>query len=502
MPPPAQSAHKHWGYCRVSSEEQLQGVSIDSQFRRLLDAGIPEDQILVEVGSATKQRTPELQRLFRLGREGKVASILAIRQDRFQRNRQTAAAMWELIDVHKVAFRFLDQPDIDPADPTSVLQAQILGAFAQFETEQLSQRVKNGLGQNRLMKKHHGRPPDGYIAVDGHLQPCPELWNVYREVIACYLHTGSSTEARRIRYRLTGKAWGISSFARWIQSPVIRGYVVWDARSDSPELMPGQHEALLQPDEWEQVKAIRARNRTNTGSFRYGTPPTIGSGLFRCGACGRKMSYKQRSSRKSAAYKCRAVKDGGCSQGHTNWIAESAVADLIRKMIFVAAEQIAEHATPSELPEPQELIDLRVERAKFEAIKSARAKRQVEDIDAEIQAMVTQLKLDGPKRQEKVRNEILRLSDREALNALTDDELRSVAQRYGLEMTSDDKRIVAGEWTFLAKVFPGFSTTFSFSGDLDSLVLSMENSKGHPGVRLDLPPPPPMPDGWVDGEVP
>ena len=151
----------HWGYCRVSSEEQAQGQSIDSQFRRLLDRGIPQHQVLVEVGSATKGRTPELQRLFRLARQGKVQSITAIRQDRFQRNRQTAAALWELIDQHGVAFRFLDQPDIDPADPTSILQAQILGAFAQFETEQLSQRVKNGIEQNRLNKKAPWPPTSG-----------------------------------------------------------------------------------------------------------------------------------------------------------------------------------------------------------------------------------------------------------------------------------------------------------------------------------------------------
>jgi len=476
---------QHWGYCRVSSEEQLEGVSIDSQFRRLLDAGIPEDQILVEIGSATKGRTPELKRLFKLGREGKIASVLAIRQDRFQRNRQTAAAMWELIDVHKVAFRFLDQPDIDPADPTSVLNAQILGAFAQFETEQLSQRVKNGLNQTRLMKKHHGRPPNGYIAVNGHLHPHPEEWGIYRKVVDCYLATGSSTEARRLRHKLTGKPWGISSFARWIKSPAIRGYVVWDTRSDSPELIPGQHEAMLSPADWDQIQTIRAANSTNTGSFRCGTPPTIGAGFFKCDECGRTMHYKQSSSRLKPTYKCPSVKGGGCEQGHTNWIAEEAVANLIRDAIYVAAHAIAETITPAELPEPQELIDLRVERADYESKNTPRAKRMMAEIDSEIAAMEAKLKLDGPKRQELVRDEITKLRNRSELNAMSHDELRSFGQRYSLRLIVDQKEVIGVEWNLLRTIFP----SFSMGGSLASMVKAIENSKGRPPVKVELPSP-------------
>lgn len=469
---------QHWGYCRVSSEEQLQGVSIDSQYRRLLDAGIPGEQILVEVGSATKGRTPELKRLFKLGREGKVASVLAIRQDRFQRNRQTAAAMWELIDVHKVAFRFLDQPDIDPADPTSVLNAQILGAFAQFETEQLSQRVKNGLNQNRLMKKHHGRPPDGYVVVGGHLQPHPEEWDVYRKVIACYLDTGSSTAARRLRHELTGKPWGVSSFARWIQSPVIRGCVVWGSRTGSPELIPGQHEALLTPAEWAMVQNIRASNKTNPGSFRK-SPPTIGSGFFVCADCGRTLGYRQATSRVGALYRCATVKDGGCSQGHTNSILMSAVPDILRKSIWVAANEIAEQTTPTELAEPQELIDLRVELAVYEGMKTPRAERMRHEIEVEIAAMETQLKLDGPKRKEAVRAEIMRLRDWEKLRAMTDDELRSFAKRFGYRMLVDQKRVINGDWERLGP----FGLGSSWGGDLDQLVTAIKNQKG-PAIRL------------------
>ena len=479
----------HWGYCRVSSEEQAQGQSIDSQFRRLLDRGIPEDQVLVEIGSATKGRTPELQRLFRLARQGKVQSITAVRQDRFQRNRQTAAALWELIDQHGVAFRFLDQPDIDPADPTSILQAQILGAFAQFETEQLSQRVRNGIEQNRLMKKHHGRPPAGYINVDGHLKPDPATWNIYRQVIDKYLETGSSTEARRLRQKLTGDAWGVSSFARWIQSPAIRGAVVWGSRGETPELFPGQHEPLITAAEWDQIQATREANRVNPGSFRV-TTPTIGSGLFVCADCGRKLCFKKQSSRqRSGRYVCPTAKGGGCEQGHSNWVAEGDVAEILRKSIFVAAVEIAEQVTPTGVPEPQELIDLRVERQTFAAIKSAFAKGPLEQIDLKIAAMEAQLKLDVPQREAAVREEVSRLRDHKELRKMSDDDLRSFAKRYGLKLTVDEKHVCQGEWSRLGPIFPGSA----WGGDLNILVTAITNSKGRDAVYVELPPPPPMP---------
>ena len=444
---PHQHRPMHWGYCRVSSEEQLAGQSVDSQHRRLLDAGIPEHQICVEVGSATKARTPELHKLFARARKGEVKSILAIRQDRFQRNRQTAAALWELIDIHKVAFRFLDQPDIDPADPTSVLQAQILGAFAQFETEQLSQRVKNGLQQNRLMKKHHGRPPAGYINVNGHLQPDPETWDSYRKVVECYLETGSSTAARKLRHELIGKPWGASAFARWILAENLRGAVVHGSRSDNKEVFWEQHKPMLSASEWDQIQTIRAKNKTNTGAFR-GTrkKPELGSGLMRCADCGGRLTLKTATRGDKVKLLCKTVKGGGCSQGYLNWIAQSDVPDIVRSCIGLAAMQLAEVSTPHKLAEPPELSDLRLERESFLKVGTGRALKQVEAIDAEIAAMVSRLELEGPERHERARAEFLRLSDDNELAAMTADELRSLALRYGLEIDVDHRQVCRIHW--------------------------------------------------------
>ena len=450
----------HWGYCRVSSEEQLAGQSVDSQHRRLLDAGIPEHQICIEVGSATKARTPELHKLFARARKGEVKSILAIRQDRFQRNRQTAAALWELIDIHKVAFRFLDQPDIDPADPTSVLQAQILGAFAQFETEQLSQRVKNGLQQNRLMKKHHGRPPAGYINVDGHLEPHPIEWELYRQVVDCYLETGSSTAARRLRHELIGKPWGASAFARWILAENLRGAVVHNSRSEKPLIFWGQHEPMLSASEWDQIQSIRAKNRTNTGAFRGSRKkPDLGSGLMRCADCGGRLTLKTATRGDKVKLLCKTVKGGGCSQGYLNWVAQTDVPDIVRGCIGLAAMQLAEVSTPHKLDEPQDVIDARKKVQQWRAENDPDLDDAIAKKEAFIASEVAKLEIEGPERFALARAEFLRLSDDNELTAMTSDDLRSVALRYGLEITVNHRQVCRIHWDRLGPV------TVEFGGD-------------------------------------
>lgn len=444
-----ETAVTDWGYCRVSSEEQARGQSIDGQFRRIRDSGIPPERIVTEVESATKGKTHGLFKLFQQAREGKVKSILAVRQDRFQRTRKVEAQMWELIDEHDVKFKFLDQTDIDKDDPTSTFQARVLGASAQFETELLTQRVKNGILENKLKKKHHGRSPWGYICKEGRLLPNEAVWDAARAVIECYLQTGSSTRARELKYELTGQAMGPSSFSRWLLSPNIRGAVVYNAsKKDVPlEIFWGQHVALMQPHEWEAVQAIRAKNRTNTGAFRKkSVAPTIGTGLFKCNCCGKNMIKISNTKQSVAKYQCRTIRGSGCTQGYLNWVRLPEVANHIRRAINFAAFEIADSETPHEFPEPPELSSLKEERDTYLKMDTLRSTKMAEELTAEIEEMERVIRDQSDDRFAGVRSEFEKLTDWEVLMGMNDEELRSIALRYGLVMFVDKKNVVTYKW--------------------------------------------------------
>lgn len=356
--------------------------------------------------------------------------------------------MWELIDDFDVVFRFGDQPDIDKSDPSSVFVAGVLGSAAQFESAQLSQRTKNGINQNRLMQKHHGRPPAGYLNVKGALVPDPATWDIYRGVIKTYIQTCSSTEARRYRFTKTGQAWGISSFARWITSPNIRGAVVYDARSKLPKILWDKHEALMSAAEWEAIKEIRKNNKLNSGSSRKKSGATIGTGLFVCSCCGKRLAKtnKKRYSYVSVIYQCRTTRGGGCTQGYLNFVRFDDVAGYIRRAISISALNIASMEAPTKIQEPAELSQLKLQRDRAIALNDPDFNDAIEAKQKRISELEASLDLSSSERQNAIIQEFKVLSDPEVLASKTDDELRSIAVRYGLVMTVDNKFVCRYDW--------------------------------------------------------
>ena len=47
------SQNKRYGYARVSSREQAENSSLESQKAELIKLGVPEENIYLEIGSAT-----------------------------------------------------------------------------------------------------------------------------------------------------------------------------------------------------------------------------------------------------------------------------------------------------------------------------------------------------------------------------------------------------------------------------------------------------------------
>ena len=460
-----------YGYARVSSDAQAQGQSVSAQIRRLQEAGIPRNRIVVEVASATKSKTSELFKLFKRAERGEVTVITSLRLDRFARTRTVQARIWRLIKEHGVKFRFLDQGGVlDPKDPASCFQFDVLGAAAVYEQQLLSQRTRNGLEQTRLLKRHHGKPPWGYICQKGQLLPDPDQWDNARAVITEYIRSGSSTAARRLKQQLTGQSMAVSGFSRWILCPPLRGGVVRRTRDDNgkesgQEIFWNCHEPLILPGEYEQIQALRKSNKVNSGAFRKATEKSIGSGLFVCAGCSGVMSKVTNSQRTKTKLRCRQIKDAGCPMGHLNWIPMDSVAEHIRRAIRVGAKQLADAETPTEVQEPAAVTALKQERDEFRRMKSARAQRQADELDREIEQLVAQTEITSEARLAMVNAEFQRLSDRELLANMSDDDLRNVAVRYGLQFTVHMKKVVQLVWTELGAIKPAAAAY----GDLSAL---------------------------------
>jgi len=140
------------GYARVSSI----GQSLDVQRDHLLAAGC--ERIFEEKasGRSTKAR-PALADAVDWVREGDV--FVVTRLDRLGRS---LADLREIITVKlgakKVAFRCLQQPDLNTRDATGGLLFNILGAFAEFETDLRKERQAEGIAKAKAKGVYRGRP--------------------------------------------------------------------------------------------------------------------------------------------------------------------------------------------------------------------------------------------------------------------------------------------------------------------------------------------------------
>jgi DNA invertase Pin-like site-specific DNA recombinase len=147
MPEIAEAALRLAIYARVSTEEQREGQTIDSQIAELerfsRDKGWPIAGVYKDEGwSGGMMERPALDRLRDDAQNGVFLEVLIIDVDLLARDVAHLGFIKRYLERKgmKVIFRKL------PSDtsPTSNLMVNILGSFAEFERELISDRTRRG----------------------------------------------------------------------------------------------------------------------------------------------------------------------------------------------------------------------------------------------------------------------------------------------------------------------------------------------------------------------
>jgi site-specific DNA recombinase len=285
-------------YCRVSTEEQAaEGYSIDGQadklraYAKLHDLG-PVTVIEEPGGSGKNLERPGLQQVLAMVEQGHVAHLLVWRLDRLSRNLGDLILLAETFGKANVGLHsFTERLDLSSA--TGRMFYNVLGSFAQFYREQLSENVVMGMSQAVREGKWINRPKTGYDLING-------------ELVA----NGQADTIRRIfRLRAEGCSYakiedrtGVNySTARGIlESRIYLGEVLWRG-----EWFPGHHDPILTEGEWE-----RAQRGWVKGRRRQSRHPL--SGIVRCGLCGR-VAGVDGNGKGSRFYRC-IHRGQGCEQ--------------------------------------------------------------------------------------------------------------------------------------------------------------------------------------------
>lgn len=151
-------------YIRVSSKEQVQGTSLDSQevacrdYAEKLGIMLPDENIFREEGeSATLSQRPKLVEMldFVKKNKGKISHCIVFRVDRLARDTYVHSAIRVKLKTNGVRFVSVSEPIGE--DPTGNLMETILSGMAQFDNEVRTARTTSGM---RARTNQGGWPHD------------------------------------------------------------------------------------------------------------------------------------------------------------------------------------------------------------------------------------------------------------------------------------------------------------------------------------------------------
>jgi site-specific DNA recombinase len=290
-------------YCRVSSKEQIEGTSLESQelacreFGR--SKGITIDRVFVGRGESAKfADRPELLEILDYCRKnkGKVDVLLVWKLDRLARNVTDHFNIKATLLKYGVQVISVTEP-ID-SNPEGKLLETILAGFAQFDNDVRAMRTVQGMRKKLQDGFFPWNPPLGYQTVTrgekktAPDQPTQPLFGLLQNAWKRFA-TGAYTKAEMLRLMAS---WGIvtrkgesltpQSLDNFFRNPYYAGILVdpW-----SKEEFEGKHQPMVTREEFARVQQIIvARNRSEPHHCERPEFPLRGS--VRCPVCKRYMT--------------------------------------------------------------------------------------------------------------------------------------------------------------------------------------------------------------------
>jgi site-specific DNA recombinase len=307
-------------YCRVSTKEQTEGTSLDSQKQACLEYAVKKNihilRVFTEQGESAKfaDRT-ELVKLidFCQKERGQVHALIVWKIDRFARNVVDHFQIKSLLGKHGVTVHSVTEP-ID-SKPEGQLMETMLAGFAQFDNDIRAVRCVEGMKRKIEDGLYPWRPPLGYSsAARGRAKKTqpdttdPERFSIIKEGWRRLL-SGAYTKADILRYfganGLTtrgGKRISAQFIDRLFSNKYYAGILVnpW-----TNEEVHGKHLPMVTPEEYCRVQAI-FRGRSRSTPHQRLSPDFPLRALLRCPACLRPLtgSWSRGRSKKYPYYSC------------------------------------------------------------------------------------------------------------------------------------------------------------------------------------------------------
>jgi len=361
-------------YIRVSTEEQLEGHSLDAQ-RTSTRAFIAErgwtfvgEYLDAGISAKSDSYRPALERLLQDARQRRFDVVVVDKVDRFYRYLKGLLITLDVLNENGVAFVSVHER-LDLSTPWGKLTLTVLGMLAEIYIDNLREETRKGKLARARKGLWNGSIPLGYC--NGRCSACTDLngpgycpdvggpdrsddkllvvhpveGEAVRRAFRWYL-TGQFSDGaiaerlnadglelpngRRIPFRSKGRPgrfppgpFSKESVRDLLQRRFYTGVVVYYGvdeqgrkrkRGNAAACFPGQHPALISEEEFERAQVLRRQfsRRSRRGNSQPNIYPL--SGLLICDTCGKRMRAVSSKRRRYYRDVTRIEHSGVCDQ--------------------------------------------------------------------------------------------------------------------------------------------------------------------------------------------
>ena len=322
-----------YGYIRVSTHDQEE-LSPDSQERLLRDYARSNNLFLERIYTDTgisgrkADKRPAFQEMIAhaKSKEHPVDVLLVWKYSRFARNQEESIVYKSLLKKAGVDVVSVSEPLAD--GPFGSLIERIIEWMDEYYSIRLSGEVKRGMTEKAMQGGYMARAPLGYVNSEGTLKIVPEEAEIVRMIYRKYLneHAAFSSIARYLNElgipTKRGGLWENRTVKYILQNPVYKGFTRWNVgknnlrgpTASSPDMILAEssHEAIIQPEVFEQVQDAIARAYRRPRSRPAASYGHWLGNLVKCSSCDSSLTY----SPAAKGFQCVAYGKGKCKVSH------------------------------------------------------------------------------------------------------------------------------------------------------------------------------------------
>ena len=349
-------------YIRVSTEEQAtEGYSISAQREKLKaycqSQGWQGYKFYVDEGiSAKDTNRPQLLRMIKHIEDEKIKTVLVYRLDRLTRSVLDLYKLLETFDKHGCTFKSATEV-YDTGSAMGRLFITLVAALAQWERENLGERVRMGQIEKARQGEYAAKAPFGFDKDENDkLIPNPKEKKIIM-MMATKIKEGYSIR-QLSNYMddmgippIRGYKWHIRTILDILQNPALYGAIKWN-----DEIYEDSHKPIMSQEEFDRLQKVISSRQNH--KKRETTSIHIFQGKLICSNCGSRLTcersryFRKRDNNyvENNHYRCQVC---ALNKRQAIMVSEKRMeAAFIEYMAYLTIEEI-----PDQQDEPDELSE-------------------------------------------------------------------------------------------------------------------------------------------------